>query len=331
MNLLVLGGTWFLGRHIVEIALERGHSLTLFNRGKTNTDLYPTIEKLQGNRDGQLGSLRGRNWDAVIDTSGFEPQQVQTAAQLLVDKVAHYTFISTIDVYKDFSKPYINETYPLDSSNEESYGSHKVKCEQVVQQLLPARALVIRPGLVVGPYDLTGRFTYWPRRLSQGGEVLAPGQPSRLVQFIDARDLAGWIVQLVEVKQTGIFNATGPANPLTMQQFLQECKTASEVNASFTWVSDEFLEEQKVSPWEEMPLWMPVKEDKYRHLGSISSTKALESGLKYRPLSKTLQDTFLWDSTLLAEIDLYRFAGLRPEREAELLGKWHKPGLSTPV
>lgn len=216
MKILVLGGTRFLGRHIVEAALAGGHDITLFNRGQNNPDLFPEVEKLRGNRDGDLSALQGRQWDAVIDTCGFVPRIVQASAALLADSVRHYTFISSISVYADFSKPAMNENAPVGTMQDESieeitaetYGPLKALCERTAEKAMPGRVLHIRPGYIVGPFDPTDRFTYWPRRVATGGEMLAPGRPDSQIQFVDVRDLANWIIRMVETNRTGVFNAT---------------------------------------------------------------------------------------------------------------------------
>ena len=249
MKLLILGGTVFLGRHLVESALERGHTVTLFNRGQHNADLFPSVEKLRGNRDGELDVLRGRSWDAVIDTCGYFPRIVRASAEMLAHAVDHYTFISTVSVYAEVKQPSIDENAPVariedesvEKITEESYGALKALCEQAVERALPGRALVIRPGLIVGPHDPTDRFTYWPHRVARGGEVLAPGKATSRVQFIDVRDLAEWTMSMVEAKQTGVYNATGPAHALTMEQTLSECRKVSQSDARLTWVEEKFL------------------------------------------------------------------------------------------
>ncbi len=296
MKLLILGGTKFLGRHLVEAALARGHEVTLFNRGQHNPGLFPQVETLIGDRDGKLDALRGRRWNAVIDTSGYVPRIVRMSAELLADAVEHYTFISTVSVYR-LDKPAVDEQGAIgtieDETNEEflgpNYGPLKALCERAVQTALPGRSLIVRPGLIVGPHDSTDRFTYWPQRVARGGEVLAPGRSDVPIQVIDARDLAEWTVKMTEAQNTGVYNATGPASPMTLEQVLQECRTASESDATFTWVSDAFLEEQKVGPWLEIPLWIPEAyvmpgEDKPSvGLFQIDCSKAIAAGLSFRP------------------------------------------------
>jgi 2'-hydroxyisoflavone reductase len=329
VKLLILGGTLFLGRAIVEAALPRGHQLTLFNRGRSNPGLFPQLETLVGERDGNLAALRGRRWDAVIDTCGYVPRLVRQSARLLAPAVGHYTFISSISVYADFSQPGMDESAPvgrLEDDNTEdvtggAYGPLKALCEQAAEEELLGRVLVVRPGLIVGPHDRSDRFTYWPQRVMQGGEVLAPGRPEREIKLIDVRDLAGWILDQVEIGATGTFNADGPQTPYTMLQLLQACQTSSGSRAGFTWVSEPFLQEQKVGEWIEMPLWVPESDPQYAGFFAVRSQKAIQSGLKFRPLAETVRATLDWSRT--RPPDYTWRAGISRAREAELLTAWH--------
>lgn len=330
MKLLIIGGTVFLGRHVVQVALDRGHEVTLFNRGRNNDDLFPEVEKLVGDRDGGLDALKGRKWDAVIDTCGYVPRIVRQSVELLADAVDHYTFVSTISVYNDFKELNMDEKAPVGTLEDETteevqkhYGPLKALCEKVVEEVMPGRALIVRPGLIVGPYDPTDRFTYWPHRISMGGEVLAPGNPDKQVQFIDARDLAEWMVQLVEDRTTGVYNATGPESTLTMKELLDTCVTAvGGGEAHLKWINEGFLLENEVGPWMEMPLWIPDKGAKAMPgMLSVSCEKALGQGLKFRPLAETVKDTLAWDQT--RPVDRERRAGMKPEREQELLASPH--------
>jgi 2'-hydroxyisoflavone reductase len=329
MKLLVLGGTMFLGRYIVETALAHGHEVTLFNRGQHNPDLFPGVEKLKGNRDGELNSLQGRSWDAVIDTCGYVPRVVRASAELLADAVQHYTFISSISVYADLSKPGADENTPVgtlpDATVEEitatTYGPLKALCEQAAEEVMPGRVLVVRPGLIVGPHDPTDRFTYWPHRIAQGGEVLAPAQPDQPVQFIDVRDLAEWIVRMVEAGSTGIYHATGPDYTLIMQQLLEQCKAVSGRDAHFTWVDEELLIQHDVVAYMELPLWIPSSEPEAAGHSAVDCTKAISAGLTFRPLSDTIRDTLAWDAT--RPTDAIRPGGMKAAREEQLLQAWH--------
>ena len=255
MKILVLGGTVFVGRHLVEAALARGHELALFNRGQHNPELFPQLERLRGDRDGDLEALKGRRWDVVIDTCGYVPHVVGQSAGLLADAVDNYVFISTISVYADIGQHGINEDSPLERPEMDmeevtgkSYGPLKVGCEQVVSRAMQGRSLIIRPGLVVGPNDATDRFTYWPIRMARGGQVLAPAPESAPAQIIDVRDLAEWTIRLVEGKQTGILNVTGPEQPLTMGGMLEQCRAAANSSADIHWLPADYLLGADVEP-----------------------------------------------------------------------------------
>lgn len=335
MKILILGGTKFLGRHLVAAAVERQHEVTLFNRGQTNPHLFPEMETLVGDRDGFLEALKGRRWDAVIDTSGRVPRIVRASATLLADAVEHYTFLSSVSVYADRSVKGMDENAPVAQLSDENsedvvadYGALKARCELEVAGAMGGRALNVRAGLLVGPYDDTGRFTYWPWRISRGGEVLAPGHPDRPVQFIHARDLSDWIIKMAEGRRTGTLNATGPEQPLTMAQLLEACRAVTGSDASFTWVGEEFLLEREVIAFTELPLWLrKVSEG----MLAVDVEKALAAGLTLRPLAATIGETLAWHEGLSADADehasrLYNVegkAGLSPEREASLLAEWH--------
>lgn len=333
MKLLMLGGTVFLGRHLVEAALERGHEVTLFNRGQHNPELFPEVEKLRGDRDGNLSALEGRRWDAAIDTSGYMPRVVQQSARVLADAVEHYTFISSISVYARFDAPGLDENTPVatldnphvEEINGETYGALKALCEQAAEEARPGRVLALRPGLIVGPHDPTDRFSYWVQRVARGGEVLAPGQSERQVQIIDARDLAEWNLRMVEQGQTGVFNATGPDGVLTMGGLLDTCKAVTQSDASFTWADEAFLLEQGIAPWQELPLWMPGSEADLRSVLQVSIARATAAGLRFRPLADTVHDTYTW---LTSRPTAHEWrAGLTSEREADVLTAWHARGV----
>ena len=325
MRLLVLGGTAFLGRHLVQDALSRGHEVTLFNRGRTNPALFPGVEPVTGERDGALDALRGRRWDAVVDTSGFVPRVVRRSAELLRDAVGVYAFVSTGSVYpldgSDRSEdgPRIRLEDPASEDVMAHYGGLKALCEDVVSDLHGERALVVRSGLIAGPHDPTGRFTYWAQRLARDGEVLGPGDPDRTVQFVDARDEAAWILDMAEAGRGGTYNVTGPARPLTLGGLLEP------VAGRVTWVGDEFLLEQGVRPYSEMPLWVPAS------MGSLGMPidRALAAGLRHRDVSETIRDTREWVESLARDPAVVDAGGrarrpvaLSPEREAELLERW---------
>lgn len=346
MKLLILGGTRFLGRHLVAIADARGHEVTLFNRGNYSSEGLGAVESIKGDRHAELHKLHGRRWDAVVDTSGHLPRAVKAAAEVLADSVERYVFISSQNAYRDVSVPGIDETYPratltpeqldranaIDTSGQpnyaELYGGLKALCEQAAEAVMPGRVLIIRPGLIVGPHDYTDRFTYWTVRVARGGEVLAPGRPDRFIQLIDVRDLAEWTISTVERKATGAYNTHGLPNNVTMQRLLDECKLVSGSDAEFTWASEEFLLQEKVAAWSELPLWLP--EDAAPHLKGfmfISPEKAIAAGLKFRPLSETIRDTLAWYQTSRGQDALK--AGLDRDKETVLLYKWHdlrRPG-----
>jgi 2'-hydroxyisoflavone reductase len=324
MRLLILGGTAFLGPELVEAARARGHAITLFNRGKTNPGLFPELEKLHGDRDGQLDALRGRTWDAVIDTSGYVPRVVRQSAELLAPAVERYLFISTISVYADGLKAPITEGSALatapDPRTEDvraHYGALKALSEQAVEAAMPGRALAIRPGLIVGPNDPSDRFTYWPARMARGGEVLAPGDGLDPVQFVDVRDLAAFTILAAERRLAGTMNATGPAAPLLTRDFLEACR-APGVEARLTWVEEKFLEDQKVAPWSDLPVWVPRSEA----FTQVSCAPAIAAGLTFRPAAETARDTLAWWRTLPEERRAKPRTGLGAAREAEVLAAW---------
>jgi 2'-hydroxyisoflavone reductase len=323
MRILFLGGTQFVGRHMVERAMERGHEVTLFNRGKTNADLFQEAEKLIGDRDGGLERLRDRRWDAVIDVNGYLPRLVKDSAQLLAGAVERYVFISTISVFASYSQSDQVENAPLatmddptdEEITEDSYGGLKVLCERAAEEALPGRVLTIRPGYVVGPYDHTDRFTYWPWRINQGGEVLAPGEPETPLQFIDARDLAAFVIAAIEDKGTTIYNCCGPEYALNWGEFFGACKDTLGSEVAFTWVSEDFLSEQEVSD-SELPMW-PVTE--VHGIMRTNNKRAISDGLAFRPMRETITDTLDWANTQSKPK-----VGLSPEREADLLRRWRE-------
>lgn len=339
LRLLILGGTGFTGPFQVRSAMERGHKVTVFNRGKTRPGELPEgVEQLIGDRNGQLDALKDRKWDVVIDNPTSVPVWVRDAAQVLKGNVERYVFISTISVYADSSKPNeesaslakyegadaMKETRDsIIASESKLYGPLKALSEQEAEKWFPKKTLVIRPGLIVGPGDQTDRFTYWPVRIDRGGEVLAPGNPTDPVQFIDARDLAEWTIRMVEKGTTGSFNATGPAQPLPVGDMLNEIKSALNSEAKFIWAEADFLESQKVAAWSDMPVWVPPRGEE-GGMGRTSIKRALAEGLTFRPLTDTARDTLAWFKTLPAERQSKLKAGLTSEREAEVLAAWYK-------
>ena len=299
----------------------------MFNRGQSNPGLFPGIDEIRGDRETDLDRLAGRPWDAVIDTSGYLPRIVGASARALAGSVPHYTFISSISAYARLPEPGMDEDAPLGELSApgsedvgKDYGALKVLCEQEVQAAYPAGALIIRPGLIVGPHDPTDRFTYWPVRIADGGEVLAPGDPGRQVQVIDARDLAAWNLDLVERRVTGTFNGTGPVGPMTMEQMLEGCRAGTGSDASFTWVDEAFLLERKVAPWSEVPVWLPRSNEDTRGMLAVEISRAVAEGLQTRPIADTARDTLAWHKTR-GESHEWR-AGMKRERERELLAEW---------
>ena len=302
--------------------------MTLFNRGQTNPELFPEAEKLRGDRDEDLGALEERDWDAVIDPSGFVPRIVRASAELLRKSVRHYVFVSSGSVYAEPYEPGYDETAPLveleDPSSEDvmkDYGALKAVCEEVVRKVFPEGHTNVRAGLLVGPHDGSGRFTYWPLRGSLGGDVLAPGPPERLTQFIDVRDLGTWLVDACEGGINGTFNATG--EPLTMASALEACGISEPV-----WVEEDFLLAQEVGPWMELPLWVPADHEAFLQM---SVAKAVAAGLSFRPVEETARDTLAWAQDAGAELVTetpYGTAGLDPMREQELLRTWAAAQLS---
>jgi 2'-hydroxyisoflavone reductase len=327
VRILVLGGTRFLGRAFVDAARARGHALTLFNRGRTNPELHSGVERIVGDRDGGLAALAGRTWDAVLDPSGFFPRIVGASASALAGCVERYLFVSSISVYAEPIPRGVNESGPLaklaDPTVEDigggAYGGLKALCEERVRDAFGARALVVRPGLIVGPHDTTDRFPYWPRRLARGGEVLAPGSPGAPTQFIDVRDLAAWLVSLLERDVGGTFNATGPAEPLTLGPCLERIAAAVGGGPRLTWVSEAFLDAQRIEPWMQMPLWVHAADQAFE---TASIARALAEGLTFRPLEDTARDTLAWERGLTTDTRPPSPA-LTPEREAEVLAAWN--------
>jgi 2'-hydroxyisoflavone reductase len=331
MKLLILGGTQFVGRHMVERAIARGHQVTLFNRG--NKNIFPNLETITGDRDPQIGDglsaleravNAGRTWDAVIDVNGYVPRIVRATGELLKTAVKRYVFISSISVYTAMSEPGADENATVieleDASTEDigpNYGGLKVLCERVVEELFSSQALIVRPGLVVGPFDPTDRFTYWPSRIAQGGEIIAPDVPEAPMQFIDARDLADFTLHATESNTDGIFHATSPV--IAMQTILEACKTVTGSSANLHYLEGQFLLEHKVNPWmgpNSLPLWLG-NDPAEAGFSQLNVQKALEAGLKIRPLEQTVHDTLEWANTRGSDHEWK--SGLSAETETELL------------
>jgi 2'-hydroxyisoflavone reductase len=336
LNILILGGTGFTGPCQVRYALSRGHKVAVFNRGKTHPGELPKeAEQLIGDRNGKLAALQGRKWDVVIDNPTSLPVWVRDAVAVLKGNVDRYVFISTVSVYADANKgydergplakydgsdPYQETIEAMRASGYKTYGPLKALSEQEAEKAFPGKALIIRPGLIVGPRDETDRFTYWPVRIDRGGEVLAPGDRSDPVQIIDGRDLAEWTIRMVEKAETGIYNAVGPDKPLTMGAMLAGIKDALKSNATFAWAKADFLKQQKVEAWSDMPVWAGDE----LGMARTNNSRAVAKGLTFRPLAETARDTLAWFKAQTPERQAKLKAGLTPEREAEVLAAWHK-------
>jgi 2'-hydroxyisoflavone reductase len=326
MKILILGGTKFLGRHLVDAALARGHEVTLFNRGKTNSTLFPNVETIIGDREHDIEKLSGREWDAVIDVAGYLPRIVRLAANGLERSVRRYIYISSISAYDDAALNQIGidesgqvgklEDETIEEITGETYGPLKALCEKTVQDLYGERALIIRPGLIIGPHDPTDRFTYWPMRIKTGGDIIAPQGPDVPVQIIDVRDLSEFVIKMIEEDASGIYNATGPATPLTFGEMLDACKRVTGSAATIHWASVEFLKQHEVEPWSDMPVWVP---DNAENAGfsRFNISRAIDAGLKFRPLEETVRDTIAWAETRPADHE-WR-AGLNLDKERILL------------
>lgn len=326
MQILMLGGTRFAGYHLAEQALTAGHGVTLLHRGRTNAAALPAAEHLIADRDGGLAVLGERRWDAVVDLCGYVPRVVRASAELLRERVDAYLFVSSISVYAEPFEQGYQESHALakldDPATEEylgpAYGGLKALCEGVVQEVFRDRAIIVRPGLICGPRDYTDRFAYWVRRMAAGGEVLAPGEPAQAVQFVDARDLASFYLELLESHTRGVFHVTGPGTRLDMAGFLAAAKTALGSSANLAWLPERFLLAEGITPWSQMPLWVPAA-DAGHNEADIS--RALAAGLRLRPLAETFRDTLAWERSLPPEVR----AGsptLKPEHEAQLIAKW---------
>ena len=334
MRLLVLGGTRFLGRGVVDAALAAGDQVTTFTRGVSG-EPPDGVEALHGDRSTPDGMdvLRGREWDAVVDTSGFVPVVVGRGAALLADAVGHYVFVSSINAYPDFGDEPIRDDSPVHDCapdagsadgvfDPELYGPYKVGSERAVQQHFPGRSALLRAGMIIGPYDDTGRFPYWVERMARGGEVLAPGDPDLTLRLIDQRDLGAWAVEVARTGTAGPFVATGPADQITFADMLAGMDAGPDT--SVTWVDEDFLAKREVKPWSELPLWLPAKDAP--HVYDQDTTRAERAGLRVRPVAESAADTLAWlrgpDADNAPNPRVGR-AGLAPDRERELLTRWH--------
>ncbi len=330
LRILILGGTGFIGPYQVQYAIDRGHTVTLFNRGKTNPQLFPSVEKLTGDRAGDLESLKGRRWDLVIDNSATDPQWVELSANLLQKAVGRYCFVSTRSVYFDTSRVPMTIDAPVCTPENTSveagkplpYCLAKALSEKTVARYFGDRTLIVRPSLIVGPGDLTDRFTYWPVRIERGGEVLAPGDGTDPVQVIDARDLSEWMIRLAELGTTGTYNALGPRTPRLFSELLHGIKAVTTSDATFTWVDADFLAAHQVLPYQEMPVWMPARNGR-QGFGRFDISREVGLGLTFRPLAVTARDTLDYYRAQPGDRQEKLRAGISPGREAEVLAAWH--------
>ena len=341
LEILVLGGTGLIGPPMVEYALARGHNLTLFNRGKTNSHLFPDVERIKGDRNDDISALEkavadGRRWDVVIDNTASIPRWVSESAGLLSGAADLYLYTSSISAYADSSVPGADETAAvgqISSEDEalvkttkditgENYGPLKARCEEEARKAFPGKTIVVRPGLIVGPGDYSDRFSYWPIRIFDGGEVMAPGNPDDPVQFIDCRDLGEWYIRLVEAKAVNTYNGVGPRSPMSIAGMLHGIRAAVDNEISFTWVDAEFLEKHEVQPWMEMTVWVPPVGE-YAGFSSSSIQRALDAGLSFRPLADTADATMDYWNSLPEERRATPRAGLSPEKEKKVLAAWH--------
>ena len=340
LRILILGGTGFTGPFQVRYALSRGHQVTVFNRGRTHPGELPKeAEQLLGDRNGKLDALKGRKWDVVIDNPTTLPVWVRDAAEILKGNVDRYVFISTISVYADTSKLGMDETAPLAKYNGADpmketnatmragnfalYGPLKAVSEAETEKWFPGKALIIRPGYIVGPGDESDRFTYWPVRVERGGEVLAPGTPADPIQIIDARDLAEWTIRMVEQGTVGSFNAVGPKSKLGMGRMLDVIRQTTNSEARFTWVDDKFLTSEKII--DDIPIWTSPHGSEIGY-STMNINKAVGKGLTFRPLSDTTRATLDWFRKQPTSRQLKMRAGIKPERETEVLAAWHASG-----
>jgi len=329
LSILVLGGTRFLGPHFIAAARAGGHTVTIFNRGRTNVGRVKDVEVLSGDRDGKLDALKGGKWDVVLDTSGYVPRHVRLSAELLAANVAHYVFVSTLSVYASFAKSN-DETSPVGKLDDETvekvdgatYGPLKALCERAAEQAMPGRVTILRPGLIVGPEDNTDRFTYWPARAARGGEMLAPNSPADRIQVIDVRDLRDFALRCVENRLLGTYNVVSGRQQYTMGALVDACVAAAGTDAGPTWVPAAFLAEHKVQGWSDMPVWLHAVGDQ-AGFADHNVERAMKAGLAIRPLATTVRDTLAWHLSRPVEQRNALKAGISADREREVLAAWH--------
>ncbi len=335
-KLLILGGTRFLGPAAVRIAQQLGYEITLFNRGKSNPELFQDeVEFLRGDRDsGDLKALEGRKWDLVIDTSGYVPAQVKQSTELLAPSIGQYVFISTLSVYQQAFGQRVTENSPVLAIEDErvakiqtikqvfqdmrAYGPLKALCEQAAEKAMPGRVTTLRPGVIVGRDDPTDRFLYWCIRVAQGGEVLAPGNPDAPVQFTDVRDIAKFALEFGAAGTSGVFNAQGFDGQVTMQEWLHGCKIVLGAKTSFTWIPDEFLLEKKVRPFVELPFWLPAD---YQMV--FDNQLGIDAGMKFRPIGESILEAVKWHREVRDDSYQWGTYGMKAEREKAILSAYH--------
>jgi 2'-hydroxyisoflavone reductase len=335
-RLLILGGSGFIGPPMVRYAVERGHEVTIFTRGRSDVEL-PDVERLVGDRSGDLNALRGRTWDVVLDNNARDYRWVKLTTKLLKDAAEQYIFVSSISAYDGeaiafeyFDEPWTGPQISVDSplvprpadfkdGQEAEYGLTKALGEELAQAAFPGRNTIVRPGYIVGPGDPTDRFTYWPVRIDRGEEVLAPGDGSDPVQIIDARDLTEWIIRLAEEGVPGEFNGVGPASPMSMAEMLNGIRAITNSPVQFTWVPTKFLRKHEVKPYSDMPIWTPADP-----FAAVDHSHAIASGLTFRSLAKTSLDTLNWHRTRPAEEQSFLQTGIKPDREKEVLEAWQR-------
>lgn len=341
MNILILGGTRFLGRHLVEVCEKRGHTVTLFNRGKSGNTVFPNVETIVGDRLKDTDLLKGRTWDCVIDTCGYTPNDVTLTAEALKDTVQNYIYISSISVYENPDNEPIGftEDIPLNQITDEQldkvnklkrgegssaatfmelYGPLKAASEKAVQEVMDGKSLILRPGLLVGPYDYTERFSYWLKRVEKGGVMLAPPK-DRPIRFVDTKDFSTWIITIAENNTHGVYHVGGKPE-VTFGELIETAIEYSKSDVQVVWADEEFLQKENVQPWGDLPIWLPKGMD---GLFYMSDNHAVEMGMKYSPVKETIEKTYQWIHE--GKENIVMKTALSSEREAELIGKYHNP------
>ena len=329
LDILVLGGTGFIGPHLVRHAVARGHRVTIFSRGRRDADLPESVKRLVGDRDGKLDALKDKTWDAVVDDSATNPDWVRQSTALLKGSVGRYLFTSSTGVHYPYLKRGIDESVPPLMENPDpkdgsaDYGVKKAQCEKLTQDAFGENALIVRPTYIIGPGDSTDRFPYWPVRLARGGEVLAPGRRDDPVQFIDGRDLTAFMIKLLEDERGGVYDVAGPRTTMTVTTFLDEARKALNPSVKYTVVDDyDFLVEHKIYgliPW-------ALLAGNNMGMMSIKNDRSIAAGLDFRPIADTCRDTLAWWPSVPAERQANPKFGITPEQERAALEAWHARG-----